>query len=154
MCTHLRGFVSLLLLTCGVGCSHSQIVGPLSRQEDEREHLFDRARAAGVPTDVLQKVVPPLTADELRLAEEQDDSCRSSYGWKNGLTYTGSGLIAVAAGLTIGGTYATGNSDTTKQIFGVTGGTTALFGTLLVAIGGIIQNHYSNHGCGTKLSIK
>jgi hypothetical protein len=58
-----------------------------------------------------------------------------------------------AAGLTIGGAYATGNTDTTKQIFGVTGGSMALLGTLLVAIGGMVQNHYSDIGCVTRLDV-
>jgi hypothetical protein len=143
-----------LALATVAGCAPSTIVGPLSHEQEEREHLLDRARTAGLPTDLLEKVVPPLTPEEMRTQQEQDSSCRASYVWKNGLTYTGSGLVAAAAGITIGGAYATGNSDETKAIFGVTGGTMALFGTILVAVGGILQNSYTDRGCVTRLSTK
>ena len=143
-----------LLLASASGCTPSMIIGPLSRQQEERDHFMGRARGAGISTDLLEKVAPPLTPEERAIAQDQDDSCRSSYVWKNGLTYTGSALVAGAAGLTIGGAYATGNTDTTKQIFGVTGGATALLGTLLVAIGGMVQNHYSDRGCVPRLDTK
>ncbi len=107
-----------------------------------------------MPQDAIEKVVPPLTPAERSLAEEQDQSCRSSYIWKNGLTYTGGVLVAAAAGITIGGAYLTGNTDTTKQIFGVTGASIALFGTLLVAVGAMVQNHFTDRGCVTTLNVR
>lgn len=107
-----------------------------------------------MPEDTLDKVMPPLTVDEEALAKEQDHYCRSSYVWKNGLTYTGSILVAAAAGITIGGAALTGKTDTTKEIFGVTGASTALFGTLLVAVGAMVQNHFTDRGCVTTLSVR
>ena len=137
-----------------LACAPSMIGGPMSRQQEERDQLIARARASGASPDVIEKAFPPLTPEEQRLEEDQDRSCRASYLWKNGLTYTGHGLVAGAAGLTIGGAYATGNSDEAKTIFGVTGGTMVLFGTLLVAIGGVIQNNYSDRGCMPRLETK
>lgn len=148
------GLGATLLLTLLAGCSPSTIIGPLSHQEEEQERFMDRARRFGMSTEDVQRVFPPLTPEEENRKRDQDSSCRSSYLWKNGLTYTGSALVAAAAGLTIGGAYATGNSDETKAIFGVTGGTTALFGTMLVAIGSIIQNAYTDRGCVTRLDTK
>jgi hypothetical protein len=150
------GKVGLLLaLASPAGCVPSTIVGPLAHQQEERDHLLDRARKAGMSTDLLEKVVPPLTPEEGRLADEQTDSCRSSYVRKNGLTWTGSVLVAAAAGLTIGGAYATGNNDMTgKLIFGVSAGSFAALGSGLVAIGGIIQQHFTDRGCVTKANVK
>ena len=144
------GFL-LLLGVAVAGCTPSMVIGPLSHQQEEREDLLTRARVAGQATDVIEKVTPPLTPDEQHRAKVQDESCRASYMWKDSLTYVGGGLVAVAAGLTVGGAYANGSADTTKQIFGVTGASTALFGTMLVAIGGMIQNHYVNRGCVTRV---
>jgi hypothetical protein len=149
-----RGGVGIGVLVITGGCTPSMVIGPLSHEQEERDHLLVRAKTAGISTDLLEKVVPPLTPDERLLEAEQNHSCRSSYVWKNGLTYTGSGMVAAAAGITIGGAYATGNTDTTKAIFGVTGGTMALAGALLVAIGAIIQNNYTDRGCVTRLSTK
>jgi hypothetical protein len=145
-------FALVLVVGSATGCAPGKIVGPLSYQFEERQHLIDRARHAGVSTELIEKVAPPLTPSEWDLAEAQDSSCRSSYMWKNFLTYSGSVLVAGAAGLTIGGAYVTGNAnaDTTKQIFGVTGGSMALLGTLFVAIGGMVQNHFTDSGCVTK----
>lgn len=145
----------LLVLVSAVGCAPSLIVGPLTHQQEERDHLLNRARHAGMSTDLLDRVLPPLTSDEKSLADEQDRSCRSSYVRKNGFTWTGSGLVAAAAGLTIGGAYATSNNDTTgKLIFGVSAGTMAALGSGLVAIGGIIQQRFTDRGCMTKAYAK
>ena len=157
--THVRrsaGTLGLLLvLASAVGCTPSTIIGPLAHQQEERDHLLNRARQAGMSTDLLEKVVPPLTPEEKRLADEQTDSCRSSYVRKNGFTWTGSGLVAAAAGLTIGGAYATSNNDMTgKLIFGVSAGTMAALGSGLVAIGGIIQQRFTDRGCVTKANVK
>ncbi len=146
--------VCLFALTVATGCAPASIVGPLSHQEEERELLFTRAQKAQVSTDLLEQVMPPPTPEEKKREDEQDSSCRASYLWKNGLTYTGSALVAGAAGLTIGGAYATGNGDTTKAVFGVTGGTLALFGTMLVAIGGILQNNSSDRGCVPRIDTR
>jgi hypothetical protein len=152
----IRRTLGLLLVLAGaVGCTPSNIIGPMSHQQEERDHLLDRARHAGMSTDLLERVAPPLTTDEQRLADEQDHSCRSSYVRKNGFTWTGSGLVALAAGLTIGGAYATSNNDTTgKLIFGVSAGTMATLGSGLVAIGGIIQERFTDRGCVTKINVK
>jgi hypothetical protein len=88
---------ALLVLLLSAGCTPSMIIGPLSYQRDERDHLMARARAAGMSTDLLAKVAPPLTPEEQRTADDQDSSCRASYIWKNGFTYTGSVLVAAAA---------------------------------------------------------
>jgi hypothetical protein len=133
----------------------STIIGPLAHQQEERDHILNRARQAGMSMDLIERVLPPLTPDEKGLADEQNHSCRSSYVRKNGLTWTGSGLVAAAAGLTIGGAYATGNNDMTgKLIFGVSAGTLAALGSGLVAIGGIIQQHFTDRGCVTKANVK
>lgn len=146
-----------LLLAC-VGCTPSSIVGQLSHDEDEREHLIMRARAMGESDETINKVIPPLTPQEAEVGSQQDSSCRSSYVWKNALTWTGSLLIAAAAGLTIGAAYATGNNNnnnTTNQIaFGVSAGTAATLGSGLVAIGGIVANGFSDRGCVSKMSTK
>ena len=145
----------LLVLASAVGCAPSTIIGPLGHQQEERDRLLDRATHAGMSTDLLERVLPPLTPQEMRLADEQNHSCRSSYLRKNGFTWTGSGLVALAAGLTIGGAYATSSNDMTgKLIFGVSAGTMAALGSGLVAIGGIIQERFSDRGCVTKVSVK
>ena len=75
--------------------------------------------------------------------------------WKNGLTWTGSILIAVAAGFTIGGAYLASNSNNTGQIaFGVSTGTLAAGGSALVAIGGIIANGFTDRGCQSRITAK
>jgi hypothetical protein len=114
-----------------------------------------RARNSGMSTELLEKVMPPLTSEERILADGQDHSCRSSYKWKDGLTWTGSGMIAAAAGLTIGGAYATSANDMTgKLAFGVSAGTMATLGSGLVALGGIVQERFSDRGCVTKVTVK
>lgn len=150
-----RIFGLILWLVSAVGCAPSTIIGPLSHQEEERDHLLIRARRTGMSTDLLERVLPPLTPEEKVLADEQDHSCRSSYLRKDGFTWTGSGLVAAAAGLTIGGAYATSNNDMTgKLIFGVSAGTMAALGSGLVAIGGIVQQRFTDRGCVTKLTVK
>jgi hypothetical protein len=150
-----RSLAAVLAVVSGQGCATSDIVGPLSHQEEEREHLLARARATGMSDDLLEKVVPPLTTGEEELSREQDGSCRTSYVWKNALTWTGSSLIAASASLTIGGAYATGNDDTTgKLFFGVSAGSLAALGSGLVAIAGIIQQRYTDRGCVSRLTAK
>jgi hypothetical protein len=145
----------LCVLTGAIGCSPATIIGPLAHQQEERDHLLLRARKSEMSPQLLEKVFPPLTPDEKSLADEQDHSCRSSYVWKNGLTWTGSGLIATSAGLTIGGAYATSNNDTTAKIaFGVSAGTMAALGGGLVAIGALIQERFTDRGCVTKVTVK
>lgn len=150
-----RIFGLILWLVSSVGCTPSMIIGPLAHQQEERGYLLNRARQEGMSTDLLERVLPPLTPDEKSLSDEQDHSCRSSYLWKNGLTWTGSGMVAAAAGLTIGGAYATSNNDSTgKLVFGVSAGTMAALGSGLVAIGGIIQQRFTDRGCVTKANVK
>jgi hypothetical protein len=151
----LGALLAAFLLTGAPGCTPSAIIGPLSHEQDERDHLVMRARVQGTSGELIDKVVPPLTPYEEDLAREQDSSCRSSYMWKNGLTWTGSLLIASAAGITVGGAYATGNNDSTgKLAFGLSAGTLATLGSGLVAIGGIIANGFSDRGCQSRMAPK
>jgi hypothetical protein len=97
---------------------------------------------------VINAVVPPLTADEVQAMKKQGDSCRASYLWKNGLTWTGGSMVAVASGFTIGGAYATGNNDTNGKIaFGVSAGTLAALGSVLVVVGALVQQGFTDRGC-------
>jgi hypothetical protein len=73
-----------------------------------------------VPEELLDALFPPMTPEDEQSIQKQNVSCRSSYLWKNGLTWTGSIFVAAAAGVTVGGAYATGNNDTTgKLLFGL-----------------------------------
>jgi hypothetical protein len=126
----------------------SHVIGPLQHERDERDKLISRSRASGVSQQLINAVVPPLTPEEVQSIKAQDDSCRASYLWKNGLTWTGSIIVAAAAGITIGGAYATGNDDTNgKILFGVSAGTLAALGSAFVAVGGIIQGSFTDRGC-------
>jgi hypothetical protein len=83
--------------------------------------------------------------------QKENESCRASYIWKNAFTWTGGVLVAIAAGVTIGGAYATGNNDTTgKIIFGVSAGTLAALGGVLGIVGGIIHSNFTDRGCVLK----
>ena len=60
----------------------------------------------------------------------------------------GSALVGVAAGVTIGAAYATSNNDTNgKVLFGVGAGTMAALGSVFVAVGGIMQQCFTDRGC-------
>lgn len=147
-----RSAIAMVLVLAGApGCVPSHVMGPLRNERDERERLVVRARASGVSAEVLNAVVPPLTPEEEQRMQAQTDSCRTSYLWKNGLTWTGGALVGIAAGSTVVGAVATGNSDTTgKIVFGVSAGTLAALGTILQVIGGIIQVNFSDRGCVVK----
>jgi hypothetical protein len=68
--------------------------------------------------------------------------------WKNGLTWTGSILVAAAGGITVGGAYVSGISDTAnKVLLGVSVGSLAALGSALVAVGGIVQSGFTDRGC-------
>ena len=98
--------------------------------------------------EVLKAVVPPLTPDEEEQVEEETYSCRASYLWKNGLTWTGGALVGIAAASTIAGAFATGKSDTTGMIaFGISAGTLAALGTIFQVVAGIIQVDFADRGC-------
>ena len=140
-----------LVFVAAAGCAPSHVIGPLRHELDERERLVMRARASGVSPELLNAVVPPLTPMEEHAMQEETDSCRASYLWKNALMWTGAGLVAVAAGSTIVGALATGNGDTTgKIVFGISAGTLAASGTILQVIAGIIQVGFSDRGCFVK----
>lgn len=101
--------------------------------------------------ELLNVFAPPLTPEEVQGIARENDSCRSAYMWKNALTWTGGVLVAVAAGVTIGGAYATGNNDTTGKIaFGVSAGSLAALGGVLVVVGGIINQRFTDRGCVVK----
>jgi hypothetical protein len=71
--------------------------------------------------------------------QAETDSCRSSYCWKNGLTSTGGGFVGAAAALTIGGAYAADATNSTDKIlFGVSAGSPAALGSILVIVGEIV----------------
>jgi hypothetical protein len=130
------------------GCVPSHVVGPLRHERDEREELVKRARSSGASMEVLNAVVPPLTPEEEQQVEEETDSCRASYLWKNGLTWTGGALVGIAAASTIAGALATGTSDTTGKIaFGISAGTLAALGTIFQVIAGVIQVDFADRGC-------
>jgi len=141
-------FAVMVVLASAPGCCPSTIIGPLSHQRQERDQLHERAIAAGKPVEILDGVFLPLTPEEEQRAGDQDGSCRSSYMWKNGLTWTGSVLVGLAAGLTIGAAYS--SSDTSKVVFGVSAGTMAALGSALVAVGGILQQRFTDRGCTSR----
>jgi hypothetical protein len=155
---NLRTAMGLLLaLVAASGCVPSSVIGPLQHERDERDKLLARwveradrtpSRTSGVPEELLNAVFPLLTPEEGQSIQKENDSCRSRYMWKNGLTWTGSLFVAGAAGITVGGAYATGNNDTSgKLLFGVSAASVAVLGSGLVAIGGIIQQGFTDRGC-------
>jgi hypothetical protein len=143
-----RTTMSALALASVMGCIPAEVVGSLRHEEDERERLLVRARGSGVSVDLLNAIVPPLSRDEKRAMQAQDDSCRASYLWKNGLSWTGGSLIAVAAGSTIIGGVATGyNATFAKIFFGISGGTLAALGGIMQVVAGIVQTGFADRGC-------
>ncbi len=138
----------LLVLAGTCACVPASVIGPLQHEQDERDTLLSRSRKAGVSEDVINAIVPPLTPEELQTMKKQGDSCRASYLWKNGLTWTGGAMVAVASGFTIGAAYATGNDDTNGKIaFGVSAGSLAALGSVLVVVGAIVQQGFTDRGC-------
>jgi hypothetical protein len=137
-----------LALVSTIGCVPAEVVGSLRHEEDERQRLLIRARASGVSMEVLNAIVPPLTLEEEREMQAQDSSCRASYLWKNGFSWTGGGLVAVAAGSTIVGGIATGNdTNWAKILFGVSAGTLAALGGIFEVVAGVIQTNFADRGC-------
>jgi hypothetical protein len=150
MTTRSTGKLLLVLtfLATASGCTPSSVIGPLQREQEERDKILARGRVSGVSEQVLNAIDPPLTPDEERKMFDEDHSCRTSYMWKNGLTWAGSVLVAVSAGVTIGGAYDSSISDTSsKVLLGVSAGSLAALGSGLVAIGGIIQGGFTDRGC-------
>jgi len=149
--------LGLSVLAGAAGCTPSYIVGPLSHVDEERDVLLARARAAGTSEQTINAFIPLQSTQEGAIAREQDASCRNSYMWKNGLTWTGSILIAAAAGFTIGSAFLASNkstSNTGEIAFGVSAGTLATAGSGLVAIGGIIANGFIDRGCQSKITTR
>ncbi len=141
----------LLVIAAGSGCAPAMVIGPLQHEQNEREKLLTRAKAAGASDEVLRAVAPPLTPDEIRSFQAEGDSCRASYLWKNGLTWTGGAFVGAAAALTIGDAYATEITDKTDQVlFGVSAGSLAALGSILVIAGEIVQQHFTDRGCWVK----
>ena len=147
-----RAILGLLLaLAVGTGCVPSRVVGPLQHEQDEREKLLSRARKAGASEEVLTAVAPPLTTEEVQSFQAESGSCRASYLWKNGLTWTGGALVGAAAGLTIGGAYASDITNSTdKLLFGVSAGSLAALGSILVIAGEIVHQGFTDRGCWVK----
>jgi hypothetical protein len=141
----------LLVLVAAPGCTPCGVFGPLQRQQDEREQILRRSRGSGLSVEVLNVIAPPLTAEEVQAIQQENQSCRVSYMWKNALTWTGGVLVAVAAGAIIGGALATGNNDTTGKIaFGVSAGSLAALGGVFGVVGGIIHQSFTDRGCEVK----
>jgi hypothetical protein len=141
----------LMVLATASGCTPSSVFGRLQRQQDERDQILGRARGSRVSVEVLDVIAPPLTPEEVQRVEKENESCRASYMWKNALTWTGAVMVAIAAGVTIGGAYATGNNDTTgKIVFGVSAGSLAALGGALGVAGGIIHANFTDRGCVLK----
>jgi hypothetical protein len=139
-----------LMLAAGVacGCVPSKVIGPLQHAQDERNSLLTRARRAGASEEILTAVAPPLTTEEVQSFQAESDSCRSSYLWKNVLTWTGGAFVGAGAGLTIGAAYATDITNKTDQVlFGVSAGSFAALGSILVIAGEIVQQGFTDRGC-------
>jgi hypothetical protein len=144
----IKGAIAFLVLAAASGCVPSSVIGPLQHERDEREKLMVRARQSGVSEALLNTVVPPLTPEEVQSLKGQDSSCRASYLWKNGLTWTGSILVAVAGGVTVGGAVGlTDANSNSKIVYGVSVGSLAALGAAFVAVGGIIQTGFTDRGC-------
>jgi hypothetical protein len=138
----------LLVLGTASACTPSSVIGPLQHESDERDKMLVRAKNAGVSEELISTVAPPLTVDEEKGMFRETTSCRASYMWKNGLTWTGSILVAAAGGITVGGAYVSGISDTAnKVLLGVSVGSLAALGSALVAVGGIVQSGFTDRGC-------
>jgi hypothetical protein len=137
----------LLLLIATSGCVPGSVIGPLQNERDARDTLMTRARRAGVPEHVMNTVVPPLTPEEEQSVQAQNSSCRSSYLWKNTLTWTGGAFVGAAAGMTIGAAFTSNNNDTAPKVLGVSAGSLAALGSIFVAVGGIIQQGFTDRGC-------
>lgn len=144
---------AVLALAFASDCAPYSVIGPLSHEQEERDHFLRRARAAGVSVELIDAVVPPMTPEEKHLAREQDAFCRTSYKWKNTFTWTGGTLVAIAAGITIGGAYATGNDNLDYKVaFGVSAGTLATLGSVLVVVGALVQQTFVDRGCTSSWS--
>jgi hypothetical protein len=139
------GFVLALAATSG--CVPSHVIGPLQHERDEREKLLTRSRRVGASEEILNAVDPPLTSEEGQSIQGENGSCRSSYLWKKGLTWTGGTFVAAAAGLTIGAAYTVGNNDTAPKVLGVSAGSLAALGSILVVIGEIVHQGFTDRGC-------
>jgi hypothetical protein len=139
---------ALSVLVVASGCAPSSVIGPLQHEHDERDKLLARAKSSGVSDDLINTVAPPMTVEEEKAMFKETGSCRTSYMWKNGLTWTGSIFVAAAGGITVGGAYASAISDTAnKVLLGVSVGSLAALGSALVAVGGIVQSGFTDRGC-------
>jgi hypothetical protein len=138
----------LIVLVTAPGCTPCRVFGPLQHQRDERELLLTRSRGSGVPVEVLNVIAPPLTLSEAQAVDQENHSCRSAYMWKNALTWTGGVMVAIAAGVTVGGAYLTGNNNTTGAIaFGISAGSLAALGGLFGVGGDMVHQSFTERGC-------
>ncbi|HXN31099.1 MAG TPA: hypothetical protein VN894_04525 [Polyangiaceae bacterium] len=141
----------LLVLATTPGCAPCSVFGPLQHQRDERDLLLLRSRGSALPIEVVNVIAPPLTPAELQAVDRENHSCRVSYIWKNALTWTGGVLVAVAAGVTVGGAYGTAINDSSLKIaFGVSAGTLAALGGVFGVLGGIVHQSFTERGCVVK----
>ena len=140
---------ALFVLVVASGCTPSSVIGPLQHEHDERDKMLARARSAGVSNDLINTVAPPLTVEEEKTMYKETGSCRNSYMWKNGLTWTGSILVAAAGGVALAGVDTNADRGTLLGV-GVSVGSLATLGTVLVAVGGIVQTGFTDRGCWVK----
>jgi osmoprotectant transport system ATP-binding protein len=105
-----------------------------------------------LPIAFLNVVAPPLTPAELQALDRENTSCRTSYLWKNALTWTGGTLVAIAAGVTIGGAYATAINDAASKLaFGVSAGSLAALGGLFGSLAAsFISRSPSEDACSSE----
>jgi hypothetical protein len=143
--------LALLATTTSSGCSPCSVFGPLQIQRDERELVLARFRGSRFPVELANVIAPPLTAAELGAVDRQNGSCRTLYMWKNALTWTGTILVVIAAGVTIGGAYATAIDDFASKIaFGVSAGSLATLGGVLEVLGDVVHQSFTERGCIVK----
>ena len=109
--------------------------------------MLARARSAGVSNDLINTVAPPLTVEEEKTMYKETGSCRTSYMWKNGLSWTGSILVAGAGGVALAGASTTADR---QVLLGASIASLATLGTVLVAVGGLVQTGFTDRGCWVK----
>jgi hypothetical protein len=144
--------VLVLVTVTASGCTPCSVFGPLQHQRDERDQILLRARGSSLPPEILNVVAPPLTPIELQTVDRENQSCRTTYMWKNALTWTGAVLVVLASGVVmVGGAYATTFNDVTGKIaFGLSAGGLAALGGIFGIVGGIAHQSFTERGCVVK----
>jgi len=141
-----------LILATASGCTPCSVFGPLQHQRDEREQILARARASTFPVEFVNVIAPPLTPAELQAVDHENGSCRTTYIWKNALTWTGAVLVVLASGVVVvGGAYASEFNHLSGAIaFGVSAGSLATLGGIFGLGGDILHQSFTERGCVMK----